>query len=141
MNTMTMERIKNEVAREVFAGTKYDWVDMLDQTAEQDRQAIRMSEEDSRAFWKEYFEDLLDAVIWSDDQDPANDTIRTYGFTRTHLQLSDAAQKVYNETDPLQIVEIESGGGSLRYNLSGCIEATGISADEVEDLLISFGEE
>ena len=69
MNTMTMERIKNEVAREVFAGTKYNWVDMLDQTAEQERQAIRMSEDESRAFWKEYFEDLLEAVRWSDQED------------------------------------------------------------------------
>ena len=69
MNTMTMERIKHEVAREVFEGTGYNWVDMLDQTAEQERQAIRMSEDESRAFWKAYFEDLLEAVRWSDQGD------------------------------------------------------------------------
>ena len=69
MNTMTMERIKNEAAREVFEGTGYNWVDMLDQTAEQDRQAIRMSEDESRVFWKEYFEDLLEAVRWSDQEE------------------------------------------------------------------------
>ena len=69
MNTMTMERIKNEVAREVFEGTGYNWVDMLDQTAEQERKAIRMSEDESRAFWKEYFDDLLEAVRWSDQEE------------------------------------------------------------------------
>ena len=69
MNTMTMERIKNEVAREVFEGTGYNWVDMLDQTVEQERKAIRMSEDESRVFWKEYFEDLLEAVRWSDQEE------------------------------------------------------------------------
>lgn len=69
-----------------------------------------------------------------------NETIRTYGWTRTELKLSKEAQAIYNETDPLQIIEVESADGSLSYNLIGCIEATGISAEEVEDLLISFGE-
>lgn len=68
-------------------------------------------------------------------------TTRTYGWTRTVLQLSKEAQAIYNETDPLQILEIEDEDGAISYDMNGCIEATGISADEVEAILISFGED
>lgn len=63
------------------------------------------------------------------------------GWTRTVLKLSKEAQAIYNETDPLQILEIEDEDGAISYDMNGAIEATGISADEVEDLLISFGED
>lgn len=68
-------------------------------------------------------------------------TTRTYGWTRTVLKLSKEAQAIYNETDPLQILEIEDEDGAITYTMTGCMEATDRSAEDVEAILISLGEE
>ena len=67
MKRMTMERLKHEAAKEVFRNTKYNWFDMMDQTEEQDREALKMTEEESAVFWKEYFADYLEAIRAAED--------------------------------------------------------------------------
>lgn len=63
---MAMERIKHKAAQAVFEGTEYNWVDMLDQTEEADRRAMKMIPIDQENFWLGYFNDMLEAVRWSD---------------------------------------------------------------------------
>ena len=61
---------------------------------------------------------------------------KRYGCQNTALQLSPEAQKVYNETDPLDIFENENG----LYTLTGAIVAENLTEGEVNDALISLGE-
>lgn len=66
MNRMEFERIKHSAAQEVFDGTEYDWVDMLDNTAEADREAMKLSEDEMKDYWLDFFKDSLSAMRWSD---------------------------------------------------------------------------
>lgn len=66
MNRMEFERIKHSAAQEVFDGTEYDWADMLDNTAEADREAMKLSEGEMKDYWLDFFKDSLSAMRWSD---------------------------------------------------------------------------
>ncbi len=61
---------------------------------------------------------------------------KRYGCQETALHLSPEAQKIYNDTDPLNIFENENG----LYTLTGAIEAENLTEGEVNDALISLGE-
>lgn len=63
---MEMEKIKHSAAKAVFEDTEYNWVDMLDQTEEADRKAMKMIPIDQENFWLGYFNDVLMAMRWSD---------------------------------------------------------------------------
>lgn len=60
---------------------------------------------------------------------------KRYGFQKTVLHLSEEAQKVYDEIDPLTIYENENG----LYTITGAIEAENLTEGEVNDALIDFG--
>lgn len=62
MNRIDMERIKHSTAELIFAGTEYDWWDMLDNTEEQDRQAMEMTTKEQNIFWEKYFIGLLESM-------------------------------------------------------------------------------
>ena len=57
--------------------------------------------------------------------------MKRYGNDQTNLVLTGLAKKVYAQTDPLRIDEIETEDGNYRYSISGCIESSGLTADEV----------
>lgn len=63
--------------------------------------------------------------------------MKIFGRDATNLHLTDAAQAVYNNSDPLKIVEIESNG-EIFYNISGIIERGGLTEEEVNDALESL---
>ena len=69
MNVMERERIINNAAKSVFDGTEYDWADMLENLG--DREAIvkrkNPEEDEAAAMWKEYFQDMLVSVRWSEE--------------------------------------------------------------------------
>jgi len=62
---------------------------------------------------------------------------KIYGNERTHLTLTDEAQRIYSDSDPLTIKEYESDNGYI-YSLSGIIEADGLTAEEVSDQIESL---
>jgi hypothetical protein len=43
--------------------------------------------------------------------------MKRYGNERTHLVLSNKAEAYYNETDLIDIYEVEAEDGALTYNL------------------------
>lgn len=53
-----------------------------------------------------------------------------YGNTRTHLTLTGKALKMYNETDPLEIEEIETEDG-YRYTMRGAFERENMTEEEL----------
>lgn len=65
---------------------------------------------------------------------------RTYGNEKTYLILCTEAYEVYCDTDPLTIYEIEDDeDGTLTYDITGAIEATGLNAEDVNYVLVDFG--
>ena len=69
MNRMEFERIKHSAAEEVFSGTEYSYLDALDNTADADRSAMILVDEDKmKAFWLAFFRDTLSAWRYSDSQ-------------------------------------------------------------------------
>lgn len=69
MNRMEFERIKHSAAEEVFSGTEYDYLDMLDNTADADSTVRQLvDEEDMKFFWTAFFRDRLSAMRYSDSQ-------------------------------------------------------------------------
>ena len=62
---------------------------------------------------------------------------KRYGDTKTNLILTDLAQEVYNETDPISIYERIDG----LYDIEGFLEYEGMTADDVNELLESFSKE
>ena len=68
MNIMMAEEIKHEAAKEVFSGTEYNWTDMLDSTADEQRRISRLSEEKQFDEWVAYFSNMLMAYRESDAQ-------------------------------------------------------------------------
>lgn len=70
---------------------------------------------------------------------------RKYGSVWTNLSLSAEAQKVYNETQPLDIWEIEGTTDGIdtvyTYDITGVLEEKGLTEDEVNQCLIAFGDE
>lgn len=65
-------------------------------------------------------------------------TMKTYGRDSTSLILTKAAKAVYSDSDPLIIAEFETDNG-LRYNISGIIERSDLTSDEVNEALESLG--
>lgn len=63
--------------------------------------------------------------------------MKVYGNEPTRLKLTPRAQKTYNETDPLTIIE-EEQGGAIRYTVRGCIEMENATEAEVIEALESF---
>ena len=59
---------------------------------------------------------------------------KRYGCQETALHLSPEAQRVYNETDPIDIFENENG----LYTLTGAIVAENLTEGQVNDALISL---
>lgn len=56
---------------------------------------------------------------------------KIYGNEKTNLVLTEKAEKVYAETEPLTIIEHEDG----LYSINGCIEADELTAEEVNEIL------
>jgi hypothetical protein len=54
--------------------------------------------------------------------------------------LSEKAQRVYRETDPLDIFEIETDEGK-RYDVAGMVEARSLTFEELEEFLESVQDE
>ncbi len=69
MNVMDRERVIHAAAKEVFNGTEYHWSDMLENLRDPEAEADHknLDEEEAGQFWKEYFQDRLEAVRWSDE--------------------------------------------------------------------------
>lgn len=66
---------------------------------------------------------------------------RIYGSERTHLTLSEKAELLYSNTDPLTIAEIETDGGYV-YEITGCIDCDGVmTEEEVNEFLESLYDE
>lgn len=69
---------------------------------------------------------------------------RTYGNERTHLNLTEKAQKVYSNTDPLSIIEYEhEENGKIKYDYSmfGVFEDHYMSEAEVNEFLESLADD
>jgi hypothetical protein len=70
--------------------------------------------------------------------------MKRYGNEKTKLFLTEKAEAVYSDSDPLEILERETPYG-LRYDLRGVLEADGLTAEEVnrtlEDLADGIGAE
>lgn len=65
---------------------------------------------------------------------------KIYGNEKTHLSLTDKAQKLYDRTDPLEIEEIETKYG-FRYNMRGVFKRTNMTeAELIEDLEALYDE-
>lgn len=66
---------------------------------------------------------------------------RTFGIDATALTLSDLAMDIYSTTDPLDITEIrDEDDNVLYYELSGCLDATGLTEEDVNDYLESLAQ-
>ncbi len=62
---------------------------------------------------------------------------KVYGNENTHLYLSEYAQYVYSNTDPLEIREYETDNGYAYKIFFDTIETEFLSANEVEEFLLS----
>lgn len=62
---------------------------------------------------------------------------KRYGDTNTVLSLSDKAWRCYSDTEPLDIFEEDNG----TYTMTGVIEQTGLTADEVNEWLEDLEDE
>lgn len=61
--------------------------------------------------------------------------MKIFGNEKTHLTLSETAERAYSMMDPLQIIEHEDDDGNLIYSMRGIIEADGLTEDEVNACL------
>ena len=59
---------------------------------------------------------------------------KRFGDTKTHLDLTEKARRAYDEFSPLSIYEIETDDG-YTYDITGCVQATGLTEDEVNETL------
>lgn len=66
MDRMEFEKIKHEAAHEVFDGTEYNWMDALDQTADEERFVKTLDEDMQKDYWIKFFEDTLEDLRWED---------------------------------------------------------------------------
>lgn len=64
-------------------------------------------------------------------------TTKTYGNTKTHLTLSAKAQRAYDQTDPLQILEHEDG----TYSIRGIEDRDSMTAADVNEWLEDLADE
>ena len=60
--------------------------------------------------------------------------MKIYGNERTSLMLTELAQKAYNITDPIEIVEHDD----LTYSIKGCIEHDELTEEDVNEALESL---
>ena len=60
---------------------------------------------------------------------------KVFGNERTNLSLTNKAQSVYDSTDPIEIREFCDNDGNYSYDIIGCFERTGLSADELNEYL------
>lgn len=66
---MKLEAIKHEAARQVFGETEYNWIDMLDNTADTDRTVATLVDEDQiKDFYLAFFRDMLTEMRWEDNK-------------------------------------------------------------------------
>lgn len=72
-------------------------------------------------------------------------SIKQYGNEKTSLKLTEKALAVYSVTDPLRILEqttTDEDGSEIRtYTMTGAIEAEGLTADEVNEMLEELADE
>lgn len=67
-NRMELERIKHEAAKIVFSGTRYDWTDMMDNTADLDRELSRCrTSSEAKLKYIHYFIDMLESMEEDDN--------------------------------------------------------------------------
>lgn len=64
--------------------------------------------------------------------------MKRYGFEPTRLTLTEAARKVYAETDPLAIYEYETEDGT-RYDVKGTDHQIGLTEEQVNTMLEAWG--
>lgn len=65
---------------------------------------------------------------------------KRFGDVKTHLALTEKADKVYSASDPFDIYEIETDSG-YRYNTYGMMETSNLTADELNEMLESLADE
>lgn len=63
---------------------------------------------------------------------------RVYGNEPTTLTLTDRAQEIYNNTDPMVITEIVGHLGGLRWHIRGAIDLDCYSEDEVSEAIVAL---
>lgn len=76
---MEMERLKHRVAQDVFEDTEYEWTDMLDNTEEPDRKAMKMISVDQENFWYGFFNDMLNETRRADKEEV--ESLRDLGYS------------------------------------------------------------
>lgn len=61
---------------------------------------------------------------------------KTYGIDKTQLRLTKLAQQAYNRIDPILIIENQDTDGNVKgYDLTGCLQGTGMTEEEVNEAL------
>ena len=118
---ITEETVANGHAKKEDIGKYFVWTPSADMPEPE-------TEEEAVNDWKKYLNDT------------ESDYYREYGRDNTNLELSDKAEKVYADTDPLKIVETMSDGDYV-YAISGVVDRDGMTAEDVNDLLESFANE
>lgn len=75
--------------------------------------------------------------------DAAGFTIKQYLSDRTDLELSEKAQKLYDETDPIEIYEVTNDEtGKTEYWIDGCLGVRkDMTAEDVNDMLEQYYDE
>lgn len=63
---------------------------------------------------------------------------KRYGDTKTSLRLSEKAERIYSDTQPLSIFEEETDDGEYRYTVTGFLQGEDLTEDEVNALLESL---
>lgn len=70
---------------------------------------------------------------------------KTYGYGNSRLELTEKAQKFYDNCDPLDIeereIENENGEISYLYNVSGAFEFENLTAEQVNKSLEELADE
>ena len=140
MNTMAIERIEHEEAKKAADKSGRDWTALIDFRSDMSELYSQidgqgLDEEQTHALFAEYFENLITDLDYEDSR-----VNNVYGRENTELNLSREAERIYSDSDPLSIVE-RMQSGKYVYDLHGIIEATGISAEDVEDMILSLAEE
>ena len=63
---------------------------------------------------------------------------KRYGDAKTALRLSEKAERIYSDTQPLSIFEEETDDGEYRYTVTGFLQGEDLTEDEVNALLESL---
>lgn len=68
INRMDFEAIMFRAAKDAAEGTKYYWVDLLDNTQQYEARAWKLNESEMYDYWLRIFKDSIAALEWSDEE-------------------------------------------------------------------------